>query len=218
MALYNNLTFCFLGFFFSCLPFSLSSFNPKCEPAPPIIPIAVYPTDVDLLQFALNLEHIEADWFLFGANGRGLDAVAPELAMGGPPPIGARKAKLDPVTQRIIAEFGYQEVGHLRAIKSTVGGFPRPLIDLSGHNFAKIFDDAVGFHLNPPFDPYRNSLNYLLASYVIPYMGLVAYVGTNPNINGFVSKRVRILYIYFLKIIIFYIFLLLNVVVMYILF
>ncbi|KAJ0979838.1 hypothetical protein J5N97_015312 [Dioscorea zingiberensis] len=171
------------------LPFSLSTVNFKCEPTPPIIPIPVYPTDVDLLQFALNLEHIEAEWFLFGATGRGLDAVEPELALGGPPPIGARKANLDVVTQRYIAEFGYQEVGHLRAIKSTVGGFPRPLIDLSAHNFATIFDDAFGFHLDPPFDPYRNSLNYLLASYVIPYMGLVGYVGANPNINGFVSKR-----------------------------
>ena len=79
----------------------------------------------------------------------------------------------------------------LRAIKSLVGGFPRPVIDLSGKHFAKIFDDAFGFHLDPPFDPYLNSVNYLLASYVIPYVGLVGYVGANPNINGFLSKRVK---------------------------
>ena len=30
--------------------------------------------------------------------------------------------------------------------------------------------DAVGKPLNPPFDPYANSRNYLLASYAIPYM------------------------------------------------
>lgn len=149
----------------------------------------MFPYDVDLLQFALNLEHMECDWFLYGALGYGLDAIAPKLAMGGPPPIGAMKAKLDNLTQRIIEEFGYQEVGHLRAIKSTVGGFPRPLIDLSAHNFANIMDDAFGYHLNPPFNPYNNSLNYLLASYIIPYMGLVGYVGANPNIDGFVSKR-----------------------------
>ncbi|CAI9768965.1 unnamed protein product [Fraxinus pennsylvanica] len=28
-----------------------------------------------------------------------------------------------------------------------------------------------------------------MASYVIPYMGLLGYVGTNPNINGCVTKR-----------------------------
>lgn len=77
-----------------------------------------------------------------------------------------------------------------RAIKSTVGGFPRPLLDLSAKNFAKLFDHAFESPLVPPFDPYLNSLNYVLASYVIPYVGLVAYVGTNPNINGYQSKRV----------------------------
>ncbi|WOL11823.1 hypothetical protein Cni_G20587 [Canna indica] len=160
-----------------------------CGPLPPIVPIPIFLSDVDLLQFALNLEHTECEFFLFGALGHGLDAVAPDLAMGGPPPIGAKKANLDNVTRKIIEEFGYQEVGHLRAIKSTVGGIPRPQLDLSAKNFAKIMDDAFGYHLNPPFDPYNNTINYLLASYVIPYMGLVAYVGANPNLNGFVSKR-----------------------------
>ena len=72
-----------------------------------------------------------------------------------------------------------------------MGGFPRPLIDLSKQNFAKLMDEAFGYPLDPPFDPYINSLNYLLASYVIPYMGLVSYVGANPHINGYVTKRVN---------------------------
>ncbi|WOL11822.1 hypothetical protein Cni_G20586 [Canna indica] len=167
----------------------LNPYNPSCASKPPASATPISSSDVDLLQFALNLEHTECDFFLYGALGCGLDAIAPELAMGGPPPIGARKANLDETTRLIIEEFGYQEVGHLRAIKNTVGGFPRPQLDLSAENFAKIMDDAFGYHLNPPFDPYNNTINYLLASYAIPYMGLVAYVGANPNINGFVSKR-----------------------------
>lgn len=56
-------------------------------------------------------------------------------------------------------------------------------MDLSPQNFAKLFDQAVGFPLRPPFDPYANSLNYLLAAYVIPYVGLVGYVGTIPGLT-----------------------------------
>ncbi|XP_077219272.1 ferritin-like catalase Nec2 [Tasmannia lanceolata] len=164
--------------------------DPKCEPSPPAtFAWPIYPEDVDLLRFPLNLEHLECDFFLYGAYGYGLDKIEPELAMGGPPPIGAQKANLDTRTRNLIGEFGLEEVGHLRAIKSTVGGFPRPLLDLSAHNFAKLFDMAFENPLSPPFDPYQNSLNYMLASYVIPYVGLVGYVGANPLLNGYVSKR-----------------------------
>ncbi|KAG9445040.1 hypothetical protein H6P81_016380 [Aristolochia fimbriata] len=168
---------------------SFSNVSCKQPPRPPDVD-PVYPTDVDYLQLALNLEYLEAEWFLFGATGQGLDATAPELVNGGPPPIGAQKANLDDLTRRIIEEFGYQEIGHLREITKVFGGFPRPLIDLSGSNFAKLFDEAVGQSIQPPFDPYQNSLNYILASYVIPYVGLVGYVGTNQNIYGHRTKRI----------------------------
>jgi len=29
-----------------------------------------------------------------------------------------------------------------------------------------------------PFDPYANDINFLLVSYLIPYVGLTGYVGT----------------------------------------
>lgn len=51
-------------------------------------------------------------------------------------------------------------------------------------------DEAVGYNLVPPFNPYANSVNYLLASYVIPYVGLVGYVGTIPNLSSFNTKSV----------------------------
>ncbi|KAM7474022.1 hypothetical protein LguiB_021265 [Lonicera macranthoides] len=79
------------------------------------------------------------------------------------------------------------------ALQKTVGEIQRPLIDLSDKNFAKKFVEAFGQVLVPPFDPYKNSLNFMLASYVIPYNGLVGYVGTNPNLTGMRTKRIEIL-------------------------
>ncbi|CAI8590267.1 unnamed protein product [Vicia faba] len=146
-------------------------------------------SDVDLLEFPLNLEYLEAELFLYGTLGHGLDEVAPELAEGGPPPIGAKLAILGPLVKDIIFQFGMQEVGHLRAIKKTVRGFPRPLLDLSKSSFAKVMDSAFGNPLHPPFDPYENEINFLLASYVIPYVGLTGYVGANPLLQNATSRK-----------------------------
>jgi hypothetical protein len=77
-----------------------------------------------------------------------------------------------------------------RAIISTVGGFPRPLIDLSQRNFATLMAKAFGYSLNPPFNPYADTVSYLIASYVIPYLGINGYTGTNANIQVFATRRV----------------------------
>ncbi|CAL0309231.1 unnamed protein product [Lupinus luteus] len=146
-------------------------------------------SDVDYLEFPLNLEYLEAEFFLFGSLGHGLDVVAPGLAHGGHPPIGARLAKLGFLVKDIILQFGLQEIGHLRAIKSRVRGFPRPLLNLSSAAFGQVMNSAFGRPLHPPFDPYANEINYLLASYVIPYIGLTGYVGANPELQHATSKK-----------------------------
>jgi hypothetical protein len=67
---------------------------------PPHVPVSVFPYDVDPVQFALNLEFTEAEFSLHAAFGVGLDQIAPELALGGPPPVGTRKVNLDEMTSR----------------------------------------------------------------------------------------------------------------------
>ncbi|KAL2921081.1 Desiccation-related protein PCC13-62, partial [Bienertia sinuspersici] len=145
-------------------------------------------TDIDMLEFPLNLEYLEAEFYLWGSTGSGLDRFAPDLAQGGPPPIGASKALLDPLTNDIIYQFGLQEIGHIRAIKKSVKGFPRPLLNLSSSQFAQVMNSAFERPLFPPFNPYLNSVNFLLASYLIPYVGLTGYVGAAPKLTSSDAK------------------------------
>ncbi|XP_071723356.1 ferritin-like catalase Nec2 [Rutidosis leptorrhynchoides] len=145
--------------------------------------------DKDRIRFALNLEFMEAELFCHAALGCGLDELAPYFTLDGPSPIGAQKANLDPLTNRVIEEFCYQEIGHIRAIFDKVGGIPRPLYDLSKENFGNIMNRALGCELDPPFDPYANRVNFLIASYAIPYVGLVGYVGTIPYLVYYETKR-----------------------------
>ncbi|KAJ8627770.1 hypothetical protein MRB53_021077 [Persea americana] len=145
--------------------------------------------DMNLLEFPLNLEFLQAEFFLWGALGKGLDHVASNLTMGGPPPVGARKANLDAFTADIITQFAYQEVGHIRALKKHVEGFPRPLMDLSPSCFSNLMDKAFGHSLQPSFNPYANSVNFLLASYFLPYIALTGYEGLNPHLQSSNSRR-----------------------------
>ena len=79
-----------------------------------------------------------------------------------------------------------------RAIKSILGkyAFPRVQLDVSKATWAATMDKAFGKKLSPPFDPYANSLNYLISTYTIPYVGLTGYVGTNPLLSGMGAKSV----------------------------
>ncbi|KAI3742978.1 hypothetical protein L1987_60679 [Smallanthus sonchifolius] len=146
-------------------------------------------SDMNLLEFSLNLEYFEAEYFLFGSMGKGLDTIEPNLATGGPPPIGAQQANLSLLVRDIITQFGYQEIGHIRAIKKTVQGFPRPLLNLSADSFSTVINAAFEIPLSPPFDPYANDINYLISCYIIPYVGLTGYVGANPNLSSPVSRK-----------------------------
>ncbi|CAN4115920.1 unnamed protein product [Withania somnifera] len=179
--------------------------NPICESGHPKDEIPVYKEDIDYVHFAQNLEFWEAEYFLLATYGHGLDVMAPYLTKGGPPPIGAQKSNLDALTHNIIVEFGNEEIGHLRAIDSLMGSIPRPLLNLTPENIGKIFDAAFEYKLEPPFDPYRDSLSYMLSCYIIPYVGMTGYVGINPNLKGYDSKH-RVIYIWPIYVVTFFIF------------
>lgn len=166
----------------SCPPPSKGSYTPTPH---------VSKDDANLILLALNLEYLEAELFLNAAYGSGLDTFGPELAAGGPAPIGAQKANLDPLVLDLTQQLGLQEVGHIRAIKQTVGpsAFPRVQLDLSKEVFAATMDKALGMKLQPPFDPYADSIKFLIAIYLVPYVGLTGYVGASPMLSTPTAKR-----------------------------
>jgi hypothetical protein len=79
-----------------------------------------------------------------------------------------------------------------RALKKALGSyyFPRVQLDLSNATWGKLIDGAFGHKLNPPFNPYDNTLNFVLGMYTLPYVGLTGYVGTSPLLHGAGAKAV----------------------------
>ncbi|CAJ1940776.1 unnamed protein product [Sphenostylis stenocarpa] len=144
-------------------------------------------SDQDALYFALNLELLSAEHYSYGATGSGVDATAPELARG-PTPVGGQKANLDPFFQDIFSQFALIQRGHLRAINRVIQGVERPLLNLSKELAAQVVNNAFRKTLNPPFDPYANSLNYLIWSYVISYFPPPTYVQITPQLKNPIYK------------------------------
>lgn len=133
--------------------------------------------DLDVLNFALNLEYLEAEFYLWAAFGAGLSAAD---SGGGPVAIGGKKATLSADIQQIAEEIARDEEAHVRALRATItklGGSPvaRPQIDI-GPAFAAAADAASGGKIKG-FSPYANDLFFMHGAFVFEDVGVTAYNG-----------------------------------------
>ena len=67
-------------------------------------------SDTDILNFALNLECLEAEYYSTAVNGFGLNA---STLGGGPPGVGGGKANLSPDLIKIATELANDEIDHV---------------------------------------------------------------------------------------------------------
>ncbi len=149
------------------------------------------PTDADYLNYALNLEYLEAEFYLRAATGQGLasaDVSTPSGYTGsftqGSVTVGnaAQVAGLTSAQQAIINEIAFEEQQHVRFLRSALGSaaVPRPAIDLS-------FFATLGTVLSPAvsgFNPFSNFSNFLLGAFIFEDVGVTAYAGAAPAITA----------------------------------
>jgi hypothetical protein len=128
-------------------------------------------TDVDLLNFALNLEYLESEYYLRGVFGQTLDQVF-RTPLGGPVR-GGRKLQFTTRARdgmlRNIAGNEVQHVAFLRAINGA-NAIQRPPIDFEA-GFAGVAR-AAGI---PDFDPFANEMNFFLGAMLFEDVGITAF-------------------------------------------
>lgn len=130
--------------------------------------------DEDIFRFALNLEYMEAEYYLRGTRGKGLDSAdlgkSPGKVVGG-----EKVAFKNKVLKEFLEEVAENELAHVRFYRKALGAgsVDRPAID-----FTAGFDAAAkGAGLGSKFNAFENEMTFLLGGMMFEDVGITAYNG-----------------------------------------
>ncbi len=147
--------------------------------------------DIEILNFALQLEYLEAQFYSYAAFGTGL----PQSSLSGTGTQGAviggrQVAFSDPLVRRYANEIAADEVAHVNFLRTALGSaaVAQPAIDVGGTDPNGAFSSAArAAGLVGPgvaFDPYLNDNNFLLGAFIFEDVGVTLYKGASPLVTS----------------------------------
>ncbi len=147
-------------------------------------------TDADILNFALNLEYLEANFYLYALNGTGVPAsMTGGVGTTGTVTPGQKVNFTDKLVAQYAKEIAADELNHVSFLRSALGSaaVAQPSIDVGfgPNNAFSVAAQAAGVvGAGQPFNPYLNDENFLLGAFIFEDVGVTAYKGAAPLITS----------------------------------